>query len=289
MKECKYQIILHEFNNLLYNFVLYRVKEEGMISKFELDELVKKYENEDFIKNDPIQFIHMGKSKKDTEIAGFIASLFAYGNRKMFINKLNDLFKRTDYDIENYVKNGDFKNLKGLEYRFSKDYDIIPIFEILNKLYTESDGLEELFAYSFLDDRGEKYDHFLDMVVDYFYAHSPKNAGHGFYHMIPNPKNGGAMKRMNMFLRWMVRKSPVDIGIWSFMKPKDLFIPLDVHVARQSRNMELLTRKSNDYTAAKELTQNLKKFCPDDPVKYDFAMFAFGVELNNKRNLLKVC
>ncbi len=97
--------------------------------------------------------------------------------------------------------------------------------------------------------------------------------------MIPNPCKGGAMKRMNMFLRWMVRKSPVDVGIWNFMKPKDLYIPLDVHVARQSREMGLLTRKSNDYIAVKELTRKLKEFCPEDPIKYDFAMFAFGVEL----------
>jgi len=255
-----------------------------MITKTELDRLVDKYENESFIKDDPIQFIHTWENKEDAELAGFIASMFAYGNRKIFIKKLEDLFKRTDYDIANYVKNGDFKTLKGMEYRFSKDYDIIPIFEILNKLYTESKGLEELFSYSYTPQgRGEKYDRFLDKVVDYFYARAPKNAGQGFYHMIPNPKKGGAMKRMNMFLRWMVRKSSVDIGIWNFMKPADLYIPLDVHVARQSREMGLLTRKSNDYRAAKELTEKLKEFCPDDPVKYDFAMFAFGVELNKEK------
>ena len=133
--------------------------------------------------------------------------------------------------------------------------------------------------------RGKKYDHFLNRVVEYFYARAPKNAGQGFYHMIPDPRKGGAMKRMNMFLRWMIRKSPVDIGIWDFMKPSNLLIPLDVHVARQSREMGLLTRKSNDYEAVRELTYKLKEFCPEDPIKYDFAMFAFGVELNkNKGN-----
>ena len=249
-----------------------------MITKTELDKLVEKYENEDFIKDDPIQFIHRGKNKEESELYGFISSLFAYGNRKLFIKTLNEIFKRTNYDISNYIKNGDFKNLQGIGYRFSKDYDIIPMFNILHKLYTESRGLEELFAYSYTPDRGEDYDHYLEKVADYFYARAQKNAGQGFYHMIPNPKKGGAMKRMNMFLRWMVRKSPVDIGIWNFMKPADLYIPLDVHVARQSREMGLLTRKSNDYRAVKELTQKLKEYCFDDPVKYDFAMFAFGVE-----------
>ena len=254
-----------------------------MITKVELDRLAEKYENIDFIKDDPIQFIHRGNCKEDSELCGFISSLFAYGNRKLFIKVLNEIFNRADNDIANYIKNGDFNNLKGIGYRFSKDYDIIHMFDILHKLYTESKGLEELFKYSFTPDRGIKYDHFLSCVVDYFYARAPKGAGQGFYHMIPDAKKGGAMKRMNMFLRWMVRKSSVDIGIWDFMKPSDLLIPLDVHVARQSRNMGLLTRKSNDYTAAKELTDRLKEYCPYDPIKYDFALFAFGVELNKNK------
>lgn len=253
-----------------------------MITKIELDRLVEKYETVDFIKNDPIQFPHRFKNKDDIELAGFIASLFAYGNRKLFITKLNDLFNRADNDIANYVRNGDFKNLTGMEYRFSKDYDIIPIFQILHKLYSEDNGLEELFKYSWKNFE-ENYINFFQTVVNYFYSQSPRTVGQGFYHMIPNPQNGGAMKRMNMFLRWMVRKSTVDLGVWNFMKPKDLLIPLDVHVARVSRNMGLLNRKSNDFKAVIELTEKLRKFSPDDPVKYDFAMFAFGVELNTEK------
>lgn len=252
-----------------------------MITKIELDSLVEKYETVDFIKNDPIQFPHRFKNKDDIELAGFIASLFAYGNRKLFIAKLNDLFNRADNDIANYVRNGDFKNLTGMEYRFSKDYDIIPIFQILHKLYSEDNGLEELFKYSWKNFE-ENYINFFQTVVDYFYSQSPRTVGQGFYHMIPNPQNGGAMKRMNMFLRWMVRNSTVDLGVWNFMKPKDLLIPLDVHVARVSRSMGLLNRKSNDFKAVIELTEKLREFSPDDPVKYDFAMFAFGVELNHK-------
>ncbi len=248
-----------------------------MITKSELDKLVEKYETKEFIKDDPIQFIHRFSDKKEAELAGFIASLFAYGNRKMFISKLNELFECADNDILNYVKDGDFSALKGFEYRFAKDFDIIPIFKILNILYNESEGLEELFKYSF------EQEDFLQTAVDYFYSRVPKTVGQGFYHMIPNPANGGAMKRMNMYLRWMVRKPPVDLGIWQFMKPKDLLIPLDVHVGRVSRQMGLLKRKSNDFKAVTELTEQLKKFCPEDPVKYDFAMFAFGVELNNKK------
>ena len=248
-----------------------------MITKEELDKLAEKYETKDFIKDDPVQFAHGGNSKQDIELYGFISSLFAYGNRKLFIKKLDDIFCRAGNDIRNYIENGDFSNLKGVEYRFSKENDIVPIFEILSKLYKESQGLEELFEYGF------NSDNFLQTVVDYFYSQAPKTVGQGFYHMIPNPKNGGAMKRMNMFLRWMVRKSDVDLGIWKFMKPKDLLIPLDVHVGRISRLMGLLDRKSNDLKAVIELTNKLKEFCPEDPIKYDFAMFAFGVELNRTK------
>ena len=118
---------------------------------------------------------------------------------------------------------------------------------------------------------------FFQLITDFFYSRVPKTAGAGFYHMLPNPQNGGAMKRLNMFLRWMVRKGPVDLGLWSFMQPKDLLIPLDVHVARISRELGLLTRKSNDFKTVVELTETLKRYSPEDPIKYDFAMFGLGV------------
>lgn len=251
-----------------------------MITKAELDSLVSKYETEEFIKDDPIQFLHRYTTKTDVELAGFIASLFAYGSRKIFIKKLDEIFAKAEGDITGFIKNGEFKSLRGVEYRFSKENDIISIFDILSKLYNESDGLEELFNYGYKDGGVEQS---LKTVVDYFYSRAPKTVGQGFYHMIPNPANGGAMKRMNMFLRWMVRKPPVDAGIWKSIQPKDLLIPLDVHVARVSRQMGLLNRKSNDWKAVQELMVPLRKFCPEDPVKYDFAMFAFGVELNGEK------
>lgn len=254
-----------------------------MITKNVLDDLAKKYENRDFIKDDPIQFIHCCKTKKDTELYGFISSSFAFGNRKAFISTLNKIFDCCDNDLYNYIINGDFKNLKGLYYRIYKDSDIITLFNILHHIYTKEGGLEELFKSSFKSDRGEIYDHFLSGVTEIIYNYIPNNIGFGVKHMIPDAKKGGAMKRMNMFLRWMVRKSAVDVGIWNFMKPKDLLIPLDVHVAKISREMGLLTRKSNDYKSVIDLTSRLKEFCPDDPVKYDFAMFAFGVELNKNK------
>ncbi len=243
-----------------------------MITKSELDALVLKYENEDFIKDDPIQFIHRYKAKKDIEIAGFTASLLAYGSRAQFIKKLDELLiDKAQNEPLNFVLNFEPKMIGDFNYRFGKPNDFISIFKILKELYTATDGLEELFKH------GYEQNKMFEAVVDYFYARADKNVGQGFYHMIPNPHNGGAMKRMCMFLRWMVRKSCVDAGIWNFMKPSELYIPLDVHVARISRQMGLLKRSSNDFKAVVELTNKLKEFCPDDPVKYDFAMFGYGV------------
>ncbi len=246
-----------------------------MITKSELDALVLKYENEDFIKDDPIQFIHRFKAKKDIELAGFIASLLAYGSRTQFIKKLNELIiDKAQNEPLNFILNFEPKMIGDFNYRFGKPNDFISIFKILKELYSTTDGLEELFKHGYQQNK------IFETVVDYFYARADKNVGQGFYHMIPNPNNGGAMKRMCMFLRWMVRKSSVDVGIWEFMKPSELYIPLDVHVGRISRQMGLLKRNANDFKAVIELTDKLKEFCPDDPIKYDFALFAYGI--NNK-------
>jgi len=243
-----------------------------MITKNELDKLAQKYENRDFIKDDPVQFIHRYNDKKDIELAGFIASLLAYGSRKQFIQKLDKLLIDIAQDEPlNFIQNFEPEIIGDFNYRFGKPVDFVSIFKILKELYNTSNGLEELFEYGYEQNR------LFEVAVDYFYARADKNVGQGFYHMIPNPHNGGAMKRMCMYLRWMVRKSSVDKGIWTFMPASELFIPLDVHVGRISRQMGLLRRKANDFRAVVELTNKLKEFDPEDPVKYDFAMFGYGV------------
>jgi len=245
-----------------------------MITKTEIDKLVEIYETKEFIKYDPVQFPHRFSNKKDIEIAGFIASLLAYGSRKQFIKKLDQLFDIAQGEPLNFIRNFEPEIIGDFNYRFGKPNDFISIFTIMKELYNTSEGLEELFSYGYTQDK------MFETVVDYFWARASKNVGQGFYHMIPNPNNGGAMKRMCMYLRWMVRKGPVDLGIWNFITPAELYIPLDVHVGRISRQMGLLTRNANDFKAVIELTNNLKKLCPSDPVKYDFAMFGYGVNTN---------
>ncbi len=236
-----------------------------------LDELAEKYETEDFIKDDPVRFGHRFKDKKDIEIASFMASLVAYGRRDIFTKKLDKLFEIADNKPLEFILNFEPEILGDFNYRFGKPKDFAEIFTILKELYTKDGGLEELFKYGY-----KTSENLFIPVCDYFYSRV-KDAGQGFYFMIPNPRNGGAMKRMCMFLRWMVRKGPVDFGIWDFMPQSELLIPLDVHVARISREMGLLKRTTNDFKAVLELTENLKKLDPNDPVKYDFAMFGYGV------------
>ena len=246
--------------------------------KTQLDKYILEYETQDFIKDDPILFIHKFDNKQDAEIAGFIASMFAYGKREVFISKLNHIFKLMEYKPLDYIKSFDCKknNVHNCDYRFSKDCDFVQILKILNKLYSENETLETLFQHNY---NGKVWSMFQG-VVDYFYSQVDMEITKGFYHMLPNPAKKSAMKRMNMLLRWFVRKSKVDIGIWDFIPTSELLIPLDTHVAKISRKLGLLKRNDNGYESVIELTNNLKKFDPIDPIKYDFALFGYGV--NNK-------
>lgn len=251
--------------------------QKNMVTKTELDRLVKKYETIEFFKDDPIGIPNRFTDKKDKEIAGFIASLVAYGRREIFIKKLNQLLNIAQNEPYNFIMNFESKILGDFNYRFGKPDDFAQIFDILKMLYKNDGGLKELFKYGYEN----KIDgNMFVPVTDYFHSRAKEPEALGFKFMIPDARKGSAMKRMCMFLRWMVRKGPVDFGIWNFMPASDLLIPLDTHVARISREMGLLKRNANDFRAVLELTENLKQFDPDDPVKYDFAIFGYGV--NNK-------
>lgn len=248
--------------------------------KTQLDKYILEYETKNFIKDDPVQFIHRFDNKQDIEIAGFIASMFAYGKREVFISKLNYIFNLMNNKPLAYIKSFDCKKNKisGCDYRFSKDCDFIQILKILNILYSENETLETLFKYGF-EQKKEIWNMF-QVVVDYFYSHIDIEVTKGFYHLLPNPKKKSALKRLNMMMRWFVRKSEVDIGIWDFVSTSELLIPLDTHVAKISRKLGLLNRSNNGYESVIELTNNLKTFDSNDPIKYDFALFGYGI--NNK-------
>lgn len=248
-----------------------------MITKEEIDKLVQTYETKEFFYDDPVGIPNRFSDKKDKEIAGFIASLVAYGRREVFLKKLAILFEIAQNEPLNFILNFEPKILGDFNYRFGKPDDFAQIFNIMRDLYEKEGGLEELFKYGYENQINENM--FIP-VTDYFYSKARDNSAQGFRFMLPDARKGSAMKRMCMYLRWMVRKGPVDFGLWDFMPASDLYIPLDTHVARISREMGLLTRNANDFKSVVELTENLKKFDANDPAKYDFALFGYGV--NNK-------
>ena len=242
--------------------------------KKKLDTLVLKYETKEFIKADPIQFPHRYKNKNDIEISAFISALFAFGKRELFIKKLDYLFNLSKspmqliYDFSKY-------DLADFIYRFIKSKDLIELLRLLNKLYIQDkSSLEELF---------DSVNYF-ENVTKYFYSNSKCPNSQGFCFMFAKPQNNSAMKRLNMFLRWMIRDGEVDLGIWKTIQKSKLLIPLDTHVARLSRKFSLLKRSSNDFKAVLELTEKLKEFDELDPIKYDFALFGLGIEENETKS-----
>lgn len=251
-----------------------------MNTKLYLDELTKKYETKDFVKDDPIQFPHRFSDKKDIEISAFLASIFAYGKREVFIAKLNTLFEKMNNKPYDFVLSFDENNkiLADFDYRFSVGVDVEQIVLILKALYESGETLETLFAYGWAETQSVKG--MLQCVVDYFYARVTMPVTKGFYHLLPNPSKNSACKRLNMLVRWLIRDGEVDLGIWKFMPKSEVLIPLDVHVAKISRALGLLKRQQNDFKAVIELMSEMKKFDPCDPAKYDFALFGYGV--NNK-------
>lgn len=248
-----------------------------MITKEEIDKLVQTYETKEFFYDDPVGIPNRFSDKKDKEIAGFIASLVAYGRREVFLKKLAILFEIAQNEPLNFILNFEPEILGDFNYRFGKPDDFAQIFNIMRDLYEKEGGLEELFKYGY---ENQINDNMFIPVTDYFYSKARDNSAQGFRFMLPDARKGSAMKRMCMYLRWMVRKGPVDFGLWDFMPASDLYIPLDTHVARISREMGLLTRNANDFKSVIELTENLKNFDANDPAKYDFALFGYGV--NNK-------
>ena len=244
-----------------------------------LDRKVEEYNTVDFIKTDPISIPHRFTQKQDIEIAGFFAAIFAWGNRTMIINKCFDLLQRMDnapYQFITQHQPSDLKALLNFKHRTFNDTDLLYFVEFFKQHYNSCASLEDAFLAENLFHQN-KTEAALNHFYQYFFqlAEAPQRTRKH----IASPAKNSTCKRLNMFLRWMVRKDNkgVDFGIWQKLHPADLICPIDVHVARVARRFNLLQRKQTDWLSALELTQNLRKFDPADPVKYDFALFGLGV------------
>jgi uncharacterized protein (TIGR02757 family) len=244
-----------------------------------LDRKVDEYNQPSFIEHDPISIPHLFTKKQDIEIAGFFASIFAWGNRTIIINKSKELMRLMEGAPHQFILNHSEKDLKRLlqfKHRTFNVTDLLYFIVFLKHHYQQSDSLETAFS-KWMNAKDETIENALAGFQDYFF--SLQDAPVRTKKHIATPKRNSTCKRLNMFLRWMVRKdnSGVDFGIWETISPAQLICPIDVHVARVARRFELIQRKQIDWQTALELTNHLKKFDRNDPVKYDFALFGLGV------------
>ena len=237
------------------------------------------------ISPDPLQFLHHFSKEEDIELVGFIASIFAYGNVKQIINVLDKILlisNSNPYEfVMNFNKGKSQIKLKGLKHRFYTDEDIVNLFSALNNIYRQKGSLKNLFLENF--NSGEKNVKNALSLFSKNFIYSIKDRtksdriSQGVRFMFPLPELGSACKRMNLFLRWMVRKDDLDFGIWNEIAANKLVIPVDIHVARICKSLKLTTYKNVSWKMAEEITENLTKYDPVDPVKYDFAICHIGM------------
>ena len=244
-----------------------------------LEKYHKKYNNIDFIKNDPVSIPHSFDKKQDIEISAFWTSVIAWGRREMIIKNAKRLFALMDNAPYDFVLNHEEKDRKKFlefKHRTFQPTDTLYFLEFLQWYYRQYDSLEYAFT-QHLSPADKNVEKALAGFHELFF--SLEVAPHRTRKHIPTPKRNSTCKRLNMFLRWMVRHDNigVDFGIWKDIQPAQLLIPVDVHVERVARTLGLLQRKQRDWKAVLELTENLKHFDPNDPVKYDYALFGLGV------------
>lgn len=241
-----------------------------------LDQKVIQYNNPRFIESDPIQIPHRFSAKEDIEISGFLTATIAWGNRKSIIKNSNRMMELLDNSPHDFILNhsqSDLDSLQSFVHRTFNGNDFIQFIKSLNHIYSNHGGLESIFnTYSEKDD----LQFAIHKLKAHFFEidHLPRTKKH-----ISDPLNKSAAKRINMFLRWMVRndKTGVDFGIWDSLSPSQLSCPLDVHSGNVARKLGLLARKQNDAKALHQLDTSLRKLDANDPVKYDFALFGLGV------------
>lgn len=242
-----------------------------------LERKYEEYNRPGFIENDPVSVPHLFKKKQDIEIAGLWTAVLSWGQRKTIISKAVSLFSLMDFSPHDFVLNHTEKDLAPLlnfRHRTFNGEDALYFIHFLRHFYQGRQSLEEAFLCQKDEHMGEGLADFyrLFFSLEVFPKRTQKH--------IATPEKNSACKRLNMFLRWMVRRDDrgVDFGIWKNISPRQLICPCDVHVERTARKLGLIQRKQMDWLAALELTENLRALDAEDPVKYDFALFGLGLE-----------
>ncbi len=234
------------------------------------------------ISPDPLEFLHQYKCKNDIEAIGFIASVFAYGNVKQINSSINKLVKIAGNKPYNFIKNfsSDDEVLIDFKHRFYTADDVVYLLKVMKILYEQFGSIKDFFILHYDEKETTLIKPITDLSV-YFLSHTKmhkqKKITHGIKFMFPLPLKGSACKRINLFLRWMIRNDELDTGLWNEIPPNKLLIPVDTHIARISRSLGLTKRKDVSWQMAVEITEKLKKYDPFDPVKYDFALCHIGI------------
>ncbi|MBP1677900.1 MAG: hypothetical protein H6Q20_2459 [Bacteroidetes bacterium] len=251
-----------------------------------LNDRVKRYNNPDFIQTDPIQIPHRFCKKEDIEIAGFLAATIAWGQRKSIIknaNQLMDLLDNSPYEFITQSSEREKEIVSSFVHRTFNGNDCMFFLASLQNIYRHHGGLEQVFNQGYLTDRSiyGALKHFRTIFLEL-----PHNK-HANKHLSDVTANSSA-KRLNMFLRWMVRTDDmgVDFGLWKTIPPSALMLPLDVHTGDVARALGILSRKQNDWKAVEEITAVLRGYDTADPIKYDFALFGIGAFENKKEILI---
>jgi uncharacterized protein (TIGR02757 family) len=237
------------------------------------------YNQPAFIRNDPVCIPHSFTRKQDIEISGLFAAIFSWGNRTTIIRKSRELLQRFDNAPYEFIcghTETDLKKMQGFKHRTFNDTDLLYFISFLRWHYEKYDSLEDAFLKG-MDEKDTNVKNGLNGFHHYFF--SMEDVPRRTRKHIAAPDKNSSCKRLNMYLRWMVRSDDrgVDLGIWKRIHPSQLICPLDVHVARVAKRFQLLDKEQADWKAAEKLTEYLRKLDPDDPVKFDFALFGLGI------------
>ncbi len=251
------------------------------------DNLYETYSYE-YIDTDPILFPHRFKSYENIEIASLISALLSYGNVKQIKKSLAKIFNVMGDDPYSFIKNFDPKKnyFNNFVHRFNNGEDVSMLIDVIKKIYNKYGNIKNLFLIGY-----KRNDDTIISALDIFTKNvlkivgAPRLVAHqGFRYFFPTPLDGSPCKRLNLFLRWMVRCDKVDFGLWEEISVNKLIIPLDTHIFRISKNLGLTKLNSPNLKACLEITENLKKFDPNDPVKYDFSLTRLGILHKNNLN-----
>ena len=245
-----------------------------------LDTFYREFDFKSRILEDPIEFPHRYANPLDIETAGFIASCFAYGRVKAFKGVIGSILDKMGSSPHQFLIDLDVKSdlelFKNISYRFNSNSDIIGLIYIIHRMLRDNGSIKNTFMKFYLGDMYKAQAGFIEYIRGIDVSEVCEKSI-GLMQFFPSPLQGSSCKRLNMFLRWMVRDCDIDFGLWTEISKSHLIIPLDTHIARISRCLGLTQRKSNDYKTAIEITNNLRRLDPEDPIKYDFALCHHGI------------